>query len=158
MTSSSRPAIGLVEFVALMATMTALVAMSIDMILPALPAIGTTLGVARANDNQLVVSLLFLGFGLGQLFYGPLSDAVGRKSAAYAGLALFMLGCVLALLSTTLPMIVFSSVRMGLSPQINALATLLILAVSIAAVLAFWLLWRDERRRRAETLLAQDDR
>jgi putrescine transport system permease protein len=52
--------------------------------------------------------------------------------------------------STTLPMIVFSSVRMGLSPQINALATLLILAVSIGAVLAFSLSLREERRRRLE--------
>jgi putrescine transport system permease protein len=60
--------------------------------------------------------------------------------------------------STTLPMIVFSSVRMGLSPQINALATLLILAVSIAAVLAYWFLWRDERRRRAQTLATPDER
>jgi MFS transporter, DHA1 family, multidrug resistance protein len=114
MTPSPRSPIGLGEFVALMATMTALVAMSIDMILPALPAIGTTLGVARANDNQLVVSLLFLGFGLGQLFYGPLSDAVGRKSAAYAGLALFMAGCTLALLSTTLPMMLAGRLLQGI--------------------------------------------
>jgi len=52
--------------------------------------------------------------------------------------------------STTLPMIVFSSVRMGLSPQINALATLLILAVALGAALAFSLSLRDERRRRLE--------
>ena len=52
--------------------------------------------------------------------------------------------------STTLPMIVFSSVRMGMSPQINALATLLILAVSLGAALAYWLSLRDERRRRLE--------
>ena len=62
-----RSPIGLVEFVALMATLTALVALSIDMVLPALPAIGASLGVERANDNQLILSLLFLGFGLGQL-------------------------------------------------------------------------------------------
>jgi putrescine transport system permease protein len=49
--------------------------------------------------------------------------------------------------STTLPMIVFSSVRLGLSPQINALAALLILAVSAAAMLAYLLTLRDERRR-----------
>ena len=84
-----------------MATLTALVALSIDMILPALPAIGATLGIERANDNQLVVSLLFLGFGIGQFFYGPLSDATGRKPAAYVGLALFTMGCLLALLSKT---------------------------------------------------------
>ena len=101
---SSTPArISLGEFVTLMATLTALVAMSIDMVLPALPAIGAALGVEHANDNQLVVSLLFLGFGLGQLFYGPLSDATGRKPAAYVGLALYVVGCVLALLSRSFP-------------------------------------------------------
>src|SRR5688572_7514812 len=104
MTSSNRAAIGLGEFVGLMATLTALVAMSIDMVLPALPAIGASLGVERANDNQLIVSLLFLGFGLGQLFYGPLSDAAGRKPAAYVGLALFTAGCLIALLSRTFPL------------------------------------------------------
>src|SRR4029450_12775840 len=104
MTSSNRPTTSLGEFVALMATLTALVSLSIDMVLPALPAIGATLGVERANDNQLVISLLFLGFGLGQLFYGPLSDAAGRKPAAYAGLAVFTAGCLLALLARTFPM------------------------------------------------------
>jgi putrescine transport system permease protein len=52
--------------------------------------------------------------------------------------------------STTLPMIVFSSVRLGLSPQINALAALLILAVSAAAMLAYLLTLRDERRRQQQ--------
>ena len=55
--------------------------------------------------------------------------------------------------STTLPMIVFSSVRMGLSPQINALATLLILAVSLVALFAYWIMMRDERRRRMDKAL-----
>ena len=105
MTSSKPPTIGLGEFVALMATLTALVALSIDMVLPALPAIGASLGVERANDNQLIVSLLFLGFGLGQLFYGPLSDATGRKPAAYVGLALYTVGCLLALMARSFPLI-----------------------------------------------------
>lgn len=84
-----------------MAMLTALVALSIDMILPALPAIGATLGVDRVNDNQLVISFLFLGFGLGQLVYGPLSDNTGRKPAVYVGLGLYVGGCLLALLSTS---------------------------------------------------------
>lgn len=57
--------------------------------------------------------------------------------------------------STTLPMIVFSSVRMGLSPQVNALATLLILAVSLVALLAYWIMLRDERRRRIDKTLQE---
>lgn len=52
--------------------------------------------------------------------------------------------------STTLPMKVFSSVRLGVSPKINALATLWILAVSLAAVFAWWVMARGERRRRRE--------
>jgi putrescine transport system permease protein len=60
--------------------------------------------------------------------------------------------------STTLPMIVFSSVRLGLSPQINALATLLILAVSTAAMCTYWLMLRDERRRHRDMLaLLEED-
>jgi DHA1 family bicyclomycin/chloramphenicol resistance-like MFS transporter len=104
MTVSRAGTIGFGEFVALMATMTALVALSIDMILPALPAIGASLGVERANDNQLVLALLFLGFGLGQLFYGPLSDSTGRKPLVYVGLALFIAGCLLALVARTFPL------------------------------------------------------
>jgi putrescine transport system permease protein len=56
--------------------------------------------------------------------------------------------------STTLPMKVFSSVRLGLSPKINALATLMILAVSVAALIAWWLMARDERRRQLDMQMA----
>ena len=56
--------------------------------------------------------------------------------------------------ATTLPMKVFSSVRLGLSPKINALATLLILLVSVAAACAWWLMARDERRRQRDMQLA----
>ena len=84
--------------------LTALVALSIDMILPALPAIGATLGVDRANETQLVISFLFFGFGLGQLVYGPLSDNTGRKPAVYVGLVFYISGCLLALLSQTYSM------------------------------------------------------
>lgn len=52
--------------------------------------------------------------------------------------------------STTLPMKVFSSVRLGLSPKINALATLMILAVSLAALVGWWLMSRDEKRRQRD--------
>jgi DHA1 family bicyclomycin/chloramphenicol resistance-like MFS transporter len=107
-------AIGFGEFVGLMAMLTALVALSIDMVLPALPAIGTTLGVARDNDNQLVLSLLFLGFGLGQFFFGPLSDSVGRKPAAYIGLVLYTIGSMMALVAGTFPLMLAGRLLQGL--------------------------------------------
>jgi DHA1 family bicyclomycin/chloramphenicol resistance-like MFS transporter len=106
--------VGTAEFVALMAMLTALVALSIDMVLPALPAIGASLGVERANDNQLVISLLFLGFGVGQFFYGPLSDAAGRKPAAFIGLTVFTAGCSLALFSQSLPMMLAGRLLQGI--------------------------------------------
>lgn len=48
--------------------------------------------------------------------------------------------------ATTLPMVVYSSVRMGVSPQINALATLIVVVVSTGVIIAGWLLYRSERR------------
>ena len=102
------------EFVSLMAALTALVALSIDMLLPALPAIGSALEVERANDNQLVIGMLFLGFGVGQLFYGPLSDSTGRKPAVHLGLSLYLIGCVLALLSQNLSLMLAGRLLQGL--------------------------------------------
>lgn len=56
--------------------------------------------------------------------------------------------------STTLPMVVFSSVRLGVSPKINALATLLVLAVSAVSFMAWWYLRRKELLRQKEMRLA----
>lgn len=56
--------------------------------------------------------------------------------------------------STTLPMKVFSSVRLGVSPKINALATLMIVAVSIAAVIGWWVMSREDKKRRRDAQLA----
>jgi putrescine transport system permease protein len=56
--------------------------------------------------------------------------------------------------ATTLPMVVFSSVRLGVSPKINALATLIILVVSAATFVAWWMMAKSDRRRRQEMALA----
>jgi len=56
--------------------------------------------------------------------------------------------------STTLPIKVFSSVRLGVSPKINALATLMIMAVSIAAIIGWWLMFREDQRRQRDMQLA----
>lgn len=48
--------------------------------------------------------------------------------------------------STTLPMVVYSSVRMGVSPQINALATIIILFVFVAVIIAWLLMMREQKR------------
>ncbi|MCW5652414.1 multidrug effflux MFS transporter [Hydrogenophaga sp.] len=71
---------------------------AIDMYLPALPAIGHSLG-ADVGAVQLTLTAFFLAIGAGQLLYGPVSDMVGRKPPLYVGLCLFTLasiGCALA--------------------------------------------------------------
>lgn len=71
---------------------------AIDMYLPALPAIGASLG-AGVGAVQWSLTAFFVSLGVGQLFYGPISDMVGRKPPLYAGLLLFTLasvGCALA--------------------------------------------------------------
>jgi len=59
--------------------------------------------------------------------------------------------------ATTLPMKVFASVRMGISPKINALATLMVLAVSLAAVVGWYLTARADKRRQRDLQLARQD-
>ncbi|WDD92648.1 multidrug effflux MFS transporter [Burkholderia sp. FERM BP-3421] len=71
---------------------------AVDMYLPALPVIGRSLG-ADMGSVQLSLTAFFVSLGIGQLFYGPVSDMVGRKPPLYAGLALFVvasIGCALA--------------------------------------------------------------
>ncbi|MEZ4618828.1 MAG: MFS transporter [Caldilineaceae bacterium] len=101
------------EFVALMASMTALVALSIDAMLPALAEIANDLGAQRANDSQLVISLIFLGLAIGQIFYGPLSDSIGRKPAIYLGFALFSVGCLLGLFAVDFRMMLIGRFLQG---------------------------------------------
>jgi DHA1 family bicyclomycin/chloramphenicol resistance-like MFS transporter len=91
---------GLGEFVALMAFTMSLVALSIDAMLPAFPEMARDLQVTAANDIQLVVSMLFIGLAIGQLFYGPLSDSIGRKPAIYIGFVLFILGSLLSMMAS----------------------------------------------------------
>ncbi|MEJ8809604.1 multidrug effflux MFS transporter [Variovorax ureilyticus] len=71
---------------------------AIDMYLPALPEIGSSLDAA-IGPVQMSLTVFFLALGVGQLLYGPVSDMVGRKPPLYFGLGLFALasiGCALA--------------------------------------------------------------
>ena len=69
----------LAEFVVLTAMLMALNALAIDIMLPALPQMGADFHVAQENDRQLIVISYMLGFGISQLFYGPMTDRFGRR-------------------------------------------------------------------------------
>ncbi len=107
------PESGLAEFISLTAMMMSLVALSVDTMLPALSAIGRDLGVIDTNSSQLIISLFFFGMASGQLLYGPVSDNTGRKQAIYLGYGLFITGCVLSLIATTLPIMLAGRLLQG---------------------------------------------
>ncbi len=88
------------EFVLVAALLMALVALAIDMMLPALPAIAADLGATSANARQQVVTVLLFGLTVAQIVYGPLSDRIGRKAAIGLGTAVFVLGSLLSAVAT----------------------------------------------------------
>ncbi|WEX75912.1 multidrug effflux MFS transporter [Sinorhizobium numidicum] len=85
-----------VQFIALMAMLMSINAISIDIMLPGLQEIGASLGVSDENDRQYVISAYLVGMGFAQLFFGPLSDRLGRKAPLIGGLTLYAL-CALAI-------------------------------------------------------------
>ena len=112
--SATGPALRPAEFVCLIALLMSLVALAIDAMLPALPAIGRDLEAPRPNDVQFVITSLFLGLGLGQMLFGPLSDRIGRKPAIHLGLALFMLGCLVSIFASTFEAMIAGRVLQGI--------------------------------------------
>ena len=113
------------EFIALVAMLTALVALSIDTMLPAVGQIATELGAANPNDRQFIVLAFFAGMMVGTLIFGPVSDSVGRKPAIYVGLVLFIAGALFCMVSTSFPMLIAGRLLQGVgaaSPRIVSMA------------------------------------
>lgn len=92
---SQRP--GLV-FVLVLGALTALGPLSIDMYLPAFPALTADFG-ATPSEIQMTLSACILGLALGQLLIGPWSDAVGRRRPIFVGLAAYALVSVLCVVA-----------------------------------------------------------
>lgn len=114
------------EFITLMAYLTALVALSIDAMLPALSIMGADLQVLRQNDIQYVIGFIFIGMTIGQIFYGPLADAIGRKPSLYTGLALFIAGSLISWGAHSLPMMLFGRFLQGLGVSAPRIVTMAI--------------------------------
>lgn len=114
-----------VEFIALIAMLFATIAFSIDGMLPALTTMAQELSPDSPNKVQMVVTSFVLGMGVGTLFTGPLSDALGRKPVVLGGAALYILAAFAATLSNNLDGLLLARVIQGLGaagPRIAAMA------------------------------------
>ncbi|MGO4820025.1 MULTISPECIES: multidrug effflux MFS transporter [unclassified Flavobacterium] len=102
------------EFVALMASLMSVVALAIDALLPALEIIGITIGTTNVVDNQLLITMIFLGLGFGPLVFGPLSDSLGRKPVVYMGFGLFIIASFICVNAQSLEMMVIGRILQGI--------------------------------------------
>ena len=90
-------------FLLILSAMMAFTSLSVDIYLPALPAMSHDL----RGDAELTVTGFLIGFTLAQLIWGPVADRIGRKTPLAVGMLLFTVGSVGCALSQTLPQIVF---------------------------------------------------
>lgn len=97
---------GLIGFIAFLTTITPI---TIDMFLPALPEM--TKHFNTTNDiTSLTISLFFLFYAIGMLFWGPISDKYGRKAPLRYGLVLYLIGSLLGCFATSIYFLIFTRI------------------------------------------------
>ena len=101
------------EFIIIMASLMSLASLSIDALLPGLNDIANTIGISDAKNNQLLITMIFLGTGFGQLISGPLSDSLGRKIVVYMGYTVFALASLVCIYATSMEMMILGRILQG---------------------------------------------
>lgn len=102
------------EFITLMAFLMSVVALAIDAILPALDQISYEIGIQNSTDNQLLITMIFLGLGLGSLLFGPLSDSLGRKPIVFIGFGLFIIASFICIYAKNLDTMIVGRILQGI--------------------------------------------
>ena len=103
------------EFVLLISSVMMLVAFAIDSMLPALPAIGTSLRVADAADQPLVIGAFLFGFSIALLFVGTISDRYGRRWLMLASLVSFAVTSIAAAVAPSFETLLVARVAQGMA-------------------------------------------
>lgn len=112
--SDTRPrALSTPELVAMVAALSALNALAIDIMLPALPMIARDFALVNDNDRQLVVVAYVALFGVSQLVYGPLADAFGRRGVLIYALGIYIAGSVLSVFAPTFELFLAARAMQG---------------------------------------------
>jgi DHA1 family bicyclomycin/chloramphenicol resistance-like MFS transporter len=105
---------GFTEFVLVIATIMSLNPLAMDMMLPALPNIGSAFHIDVANRLQMVLSAFVIGFGGGQFVIGPLSDSFGRRPVLIGGMILYSIAGVLAIAAPSFETLLLARALEGL--------------------------------------------
>ncbi len=120
-----KPKLPSIEYIVLVAMLTSIVALATDVMLPALDIIGEDLNAPRPNDVHYIVTIFFLGYAIGQLIAGPLSDTIGRKPAIYIGYVILVIGCIISMLTESWTIMLAARLLQGIgaaSPRIVTMA------------------------------------
>lgn len=112
--SSTHRPMGFPEFVLVIASVMALNPLAMDIMLPALPDIGAAFHVDNANRLQLVLSAFLIGFGVAQFAMGPLSDRFGRRPVLLAGMSVYFVASLLAIVAPSFETLLLARVLQGL--------------------------------------------
>ncbi len=108
-----KPKVSQFEFVALMAFLMSVVALAIDALLPALDIIGNSLNTQEAADNQLLITMIFVGLGFGPLLFGPISDSLGRKPLVFVGFGIFIIASFICVYAESLEIMILGRILQG---------------------------------------------
>ena len=100
-------------FIVLLGALTALTALSIDMSLPALPRL-TAVFATTPDRAQLTLSVFLIGFAIGQLAYGPVSDRFGRRPALLFGLVIYTMGGIGCALADSIDQLILCRLLQGI--------------------------------------------
>ena len=103
-----------VQLIVILGALSAFGPLSLDMYLPALPALAADLS-ASAAEAQLTLTACLLGLACGQIVAGPLSDALGRRRPLLAGLVGYTLASLICAAAPSVPVLVLLRLLQGVA-------------------------------------------
>jgi MFS transporter, DHA1 family, multidrug resistance protein len=112
---ASHQPMGLAEFVVFASSAMAINALAVSIMLSALPEIANAYALENTNTQQLVLTIFFVGFSLGQFVVGPISDRFGRRSVLIAGLGLYSLASLICVAAPSFTVLLAARLTQGLA-------------------------------------------